>query len=252
MASVSPNRTYRLDPAAYERVTKPALYRRFGIFLALTVILGAGMLGFMAIKDPAIVSSLPYSLPLVAIVLAASTVRSVRSQLVKQRLSWDSYELTLGPSLLVRRVGSLQPLEILRAEVTRIAHAPGRGITVSTKDRHRTIFVPEPLVGFDEVKERLAEWRTSEPARSETVPAVARSALMLGCFFASLLVPDVRLAVVAAVVFYALLGAAALEVVRTKTLEESARRRVLISFALFAVAPAARLLMHLSGQAGGP
>lgn len=251
MLNVSASRTYRLEPAAFERVTKRALYRNMAIFLTLTVVLAAACLAFMASNDEGIVAALPYSVPLTVAVVAATTVFSLRAQLVKQRQSWDSYELTLGPSMMLRRVANLPPLEILRAEVTRISHLPGRGLTVSTKDRHRTLFIPEPLVGFDEVKERLAEWRTAEPARNEGGNAVARSVLMLSCFFGSLLVPDIRLAIAAAVVFYALLGSAALEVVRTQALDENAKRRTLVTFALFTVAPAARLLMHLSGQTAG-
>jgi len=108
---------------------------RFAIFTALVVALSAAMLGVMARSDPGIVEPLPYSLPVIVVVLGLSILTSVRTQLVRQKASWDSYELTMGPSLLVRRVAGLPVLEVLRTEVTRIEHAKGGGITVSTADR---------------------------------------------------------------------------------------------------------------------
>jgi hypothetical protein len=245
MHTTTANRTYRLDRTAYAPTTKRMLYRRYATVLVLAVILGGIMLAFMARNDEKMVETLPYTVPLLLTVMLASTVIGIRGQLVKQRAGWDSYELTIGPSFLVRRIVGLPSIEVLRHEVTSIRHAEGNGITVGTADAHRFIFVPEALVGFDEVKATLGDWRTIDgPPRGRSAITIARSALTLGCLFAAVIVPDIRLAIAAAVVFYVLVASSLREIAKTRVLTTTAKRRIMGGLLWMAIGPLARLLLH--------
>lgn len=239
------NRTYRLDRAAYVRTTKRLLYRRFGTSGALALVMAGVVLGVMAHADGGLLDTLPYSASLAVFVVVVSSVVNIRAQLVKQRPAWDSYELTMGPSVVRRDIAGLPSMEVLRAEVTRIDHAAGRGVTIATADRHRFVFVPEHLVGFDEVKERLADWRPIEaPRRGRWGIEIVRWSLILASLLAALIIPDIRFAIAAAVVFYLLLAMSAREVVKTRVVDASTKRKTLGMLVWFSLGPILRLFLH--------
>lgn len=245
-------KTYRLDLAAFERVAKGRMRRRFVWLVPFFLCLLALMLGLLVRAQPDIVETLPYSAPVVFAAVAFGWFRSVRKQMKEGRAAWDSYRLTVGPNVLRRIIVNLPPAEIVRTEVTRIIESPTDGLSVTTADRHRFVFVPRQLVGFAEVRAQLSEWKAIEPAKRGRRAALGAlwSAVLLGCWFGTGLIPDIRLAMLAGAVLLVVVGFLIREILAQKIIAKERKAALVAGMCMVMLAPFARLMLHLVYHVG--
>ena len=218
---------YRLDLAAFERVAKGRMRRRFAWLLPFFLCLLALMLALLVRAQPDIVQTLPYSAPVVVAAVAFGWFRSVRNQMKEGRAAWDSYRLTVSPNVLRRVIVNLPPAEIVRTEVTRIVESAADGLSVTTADRHRFVFVPRQLVGFAEVRAHLSGWKAIEPAKRGRQAALGTlwSAVLLGCWLGTGIIPDIRLAMLSGGVLLVTVGFLIREIPRAKDRRQRAEGR---------------------------
>jgi hypothetical protein len=139
----------------------------------------------------------PIQLILIPLLIAILGL-SVRAQLKRERASWDSFVITLSDNVLRRHAAGLPPIEILRPDVTRISESLGKGLTVATADRHRCLFVPSQLVGFDEAKARLAEWKPLQPPQGHLriIAVLAATFVVFACQYAAMAIHSLALAAI--------------------------------------------------------
>jgi hypothetical protein len=240
-------KTYSLDPAAFERVVKGRMRRRLAWLLPFFLCLLALMLGLLVRAQPDVVETLPYSAPVVLALVTFGWLRAVRKQMKEGRAAWDSYRLTVGPNVLRRVIVNLPPVEIVRTEVTRIVESPVEGFSVTTADRHRFVFVPRQLVGFAEVRAHLSGWKAVEPAKRGRQAALGMlwSAVLLGCWLGTGIIPDIRLAMLSGAVLLVAVGFLIREILKQKIVANERKAALVAGMFMFMLAPFARLLLHL-------
>jgi hypothetical protein len=239
-------RTYRLAPEAFEPTVKPRIKRRLAI-AAPVMLLAACVGAFLGTsREPDAPNTLPIVIPLFAGIFFFAGYRGWRTQLKREKEGWDSFHLTLSPNVIRRVMANLPPAEILRTEVTQIFQAAGVGLTVKTADRHRFLFVPEQVVGFDEVSRTLATWRAFEPPKPlQNVGAgIAMTAVLLGSWIGCGVIPDIRLAMVSGAILLVTVGFVIREISRLQIADNKTKARMLASMVIFVLAPFARLVLH--------
>lgn len=70
--------------------------------------------------------------------------------------TWTSTEFEVGDDYIEMRQAHKPDIRILKDEISYVSSH--KGVTVHTESIFRSIFIPEKLVGFDEVKSKLADW----------------------------------------------------------------------------------------------
>jgi hypothetical protein len=246
-APASETRSYRLRPEEFEAVIKRRIYRRVAWSYALVLLMVAAALAVMSRFQPNIADGFPISIPIVLVALAGSGFLAVRAQLQREQSAWASYQLTIEAHLLRRLVANLQPMEITRPEVTRIVAFEGRGLRVDTADRHRFIFIPEQLVGFEDVRRQLASWRDPELPRLARNRAlgIGVAVLLSGSWIACGVIPDLRIAMIPGAVVVVVGAWAMRETLKSRVADRKQKARIIGLFALMMFAPFARLLLAL-------
>ena len=240
--------SYRLDRTLFEATAKRRIYRRFAWSIPLLVLILTLEFAFISKGAQGQVNVLPFAIPLAIFMVGLGMFRGFRAQLKSGKTVWDSYELTISDNILRRVTANLPPAEMFRTEVTRIIDAKGEGLTVATADRHRFIFVPEQVVGYGEVRERLASWRAFEPPRLARNRAVAVSwtIVLLGSWLASGMIPDIRLAMVAGVVLLAVGAVTMRETIKLTVMENKTKAAIFWGLCFMMLTPFARLLLFLA------
>ena len=161
MTTSDDTRAYRLDPRGFEPATKRRFYKRIAWFFPILAVISA--LEFRLLSKPreeGALDTLPIFVAIVVVALSIGLFRGLRAQITRARPAWESYRLTITPYAL-RVTTNLQTVEILREEITQIS-ATAEGLTVETSDRARRIFVPEQLIDFLDLSQRLSTWRSVE------------------------------------------------------------------------------------------
>jgi hypothetical protein len=239
-------RTYRLDPAAFEPTAKGRIRRRFAWVIPLFLGLLTLELGLLARAQPGTSDTLPVVVPIVVVAIGYGWFRAVRTQMKEGRAAWDSYQLTVGPNVLRRFIVNLPPAEMVRTEVTRIVESDAEGLNVATADRHRFVFVPRQLVGFHEVRAHLSGWKAIEPAKPGRQAALGFlwSAVLLGCWIGTGVIPDIRLAMLSGAVLLAAVGFVIREILAQRVVANERKAAVVGGLFLFMLAPVARLVLH--------
>ncbi|HEY0469653.1 MAG TPA: hypothetical protein VGC79_35930 [Polyangiaceae bacterium] len=241
-------RTYRLDPGVFESLTKRRFFKRVP-WIVLAVAAGLTLqFGLMArATEEGSMDMLPIILPVVAAIVGFSLFRSVRAQLARGRPAWESYRLTISENVLRRVIVDQPAVEVLRSEVTAIVSAPD-GLRVTTQDRHRFIFVPAQLIGFSELCQRLSGWQALEApklARNRALTA-AWTALLLGSWLGTGLIPDLRWAMVAGVVLLAVASFSIRETLKLQVVDNKYKATAIRGLCFLMLAPFARLLLHFA------
>jgi hypothetical protein len=246
MTSPPDIRSYRLDPDEMASATKRRLWRRMAWMLTLILVMVT--VESLWLGDPqALLSTLPVVLPLMVLALAFSVFRSFRAQIKSGKAAWDSYDLTLSENVMRRQIVNLPPIEILRPEVTRIVEAKGEGLTVATGDRHRFIFIPEQVIGYDEVRARLAGWRHFEPPRRarNRLIVIGWSTVLVGSWVGTGVLRDIRLAMVSGAVLVAAAVVVIRETLDSKVADNKTKARAIGAAGFLLLAPIARLILYL-------
>ncbi len=165
------------------------------------------------------------------------------------RPEWDSYELTMSDNVLRRQVANLPAVEILRPEVVRIVQATGQGLTVVPRDRHRSIYVPEQLVSYAEVCERLSAWHPFEPPKIRFwFFVVCWTVLLLGSWIATGTISDIRWAMAAGAVLWVVASISIRETLRSHIVTPRDKVFSVLVLVLFMLAPLARLGLNMLTQ----
>jgi hypothetical protein len=198
-------------------------------------------------NQPNVGQVLPIVVPFALLLLGLSTFASLRMQFRRERARWDSYVLTIGANAVRLATANVPPVAILRPEVTRIVVFDGKGLQVTTADRHKYLFIPEQLVAFEEVRKHLTSWSEPESPKvvRNRVVAIGWAVLLCGSWIACGVIPDVR---------RAMIPGAVLLVVGTLTIRETLKAKLadrrqkaatigLLAFIMFA--PFGRLLLAL-------
>jgi hypothetical protein len=148
-----------------------------------------------------------------------------------------------------RSLPNLPAIEIVRPEVTRIVDSPGDGLTVTTADAQRFIFIPEQLIGFSSVREQLAGWRAFEPPRLLRYQAARMgwTLLLLSLWIGSGVIPQIQLALLAGVALLAMCGYTIRETLRSKVVQRPYKARVVSVMGFLMLAPFARALLYFFG-----
>lgn len=239
-------RTYRLDRAAFEPVTKRRIFRRMAWAVPMIAGIIAIELYVLGSPDQSGGNVWPLTLVIVVAAVGLGLFLSVRRQLKAGRAQWDSYELTMSDNVLRRQASNLATVEILRPEVTKIVDMRGQGLTVATGDRHLFIFVPEHLVGYAEARGRLSAWKPLEPPKLDRSQAVtvAWTVLLIGSWIGTGLIPDVRLAMISGLVLLLVGGLTIRNVLRMTFADNRTKARMVAVVSFMLVAPFARLALH--------
>jgi len=242
-SATSVDQPFRLDPNAYEPTARRRMWRRSTLMMLLVLI-------FLEIADRALgvpegLSDHVWITPEVLLLTAFSLFRVLRKQLEDGKPSWNSYSLTVGDDLIRREMSNVPSLEIRRADVTHIHEVRGAGITVLTADRHRFVFIPEQLIGYESVRGLLAEWKPFEPpklARSWLVSA-AWSIALIGSCLGTAVIHDIRLAMGCGAVLWAVGALLIREIRRLEMLDDKTKATYIGGVCLMLLSPVTRLLL---------
>lgn len=167
---------YRVSPERARVATGEALPQRmFLILVALIVGLYIGFHNSRPSSMTALLIAIPIALGALGIGLYVGTKRL--------RTTWMSYELELGENVVVRRQAGLPDVEIHRSGVSAIKENPRNGIMIEADDPQACIFIPRALNHYEELRERLLEWKVFEDLPSRTrqsyMPLVAGLGVVL-------------------------------------------------------------------------
>lgn len=238
--------SHRLDvPAFAERILRRQR-RRFAWLLALQIALCVGVLGVLMGLGLVPAENLTLTIPVLLVALGIGVLVALRKQRGQLPI-WESYQLALGEHVMRRSLDTLPAMEILRTEVARIFDAPSEGLTVTTADARRFIFIPRELVGIDSVRERLSAWAAFE---APTAPAWLRArrfggALVLpGLWLASGFIADIHLALAAGVALIALGAVRILHTARSAVMDGGTQARIIGLHLFMMLSPIARAVLH--------
>jgi hypothetical protein len=150
---------YRMRPGSFEQEKHRLLTGLYAVYLiALVTVLMIGLRNLEFTPGPHFVISL-----LVVTVSAVFTVSigfwSIFRSLRLRRRDWDSFELTLTEGRILQAMDAHTDLVLLRSDVTGFDETKGRGFFIKTDDGHCFIYVPAELDGYEDLKQRLSEWR---------------------------------------------------------------------------------------------
>jgi len=236
-------RSYRLDPAAFEATVKRRVQRRLAwalpSLLLLVVVLGR--------FEDRTLETLPFTVPIVLAGLGWGGFRALKRERETGRPSWQSYQLSLSENAMRRFIRPLPAVEIVRSEVTRILDAPGDGLTVTSADPQRFIFIPEQLIGYPSVRAELSGWRSFERQSLLRVGAaqLGWTLLLLSLWLASGLVRDPWLAALAGVGLWIVCAISIRATLKLGFVDNQYKARALGALCFFMLAPLARLTLQL-------
>jgi hypothetical protein len=221
--------------------TKRRMWRRLAWFFPL-------LLFFLVVEfsmmGKAFSDVLPVVLPVLALLLPFGLFLGFRSQLERGKVVWNSYDVTLSANVIRRQVTNLPPVEILRPEVVRIVET-GEGVTVATRDRHRFIFIPEQLIGYEDLRAHLAQWRNFEPpGATNRLFSIGWTVLTIGSWIGTGVLRDIRLAMISGAVLFAVTGIAIRETLKTKIADSRSKASAIRAMAFLLLAPIARLILY--------
>jgi peptidoglycan/LPS O-acetylase OafA/YrhL len=177
-------KTYHLPEDAFESAQRrnlPLVLFVVGATVAIVIALALRGIdqndsGWFALVVPAIM--LPF--------LVFGFARGLRKSKALQRDQWMTYELLLGNNSVTRRMKGVPDLMLSRNDIT-VAREHPTGLTVGNKAKRQYIFINQSLVGFDEVRAQIAEWKPiSPPGWTSHYPAIR--AVVFALFILAMLV----------------------------------------------------------------
>jgi hypothetical protein len=207
-------------------------------FLLLVLVLGH-------FQDGAL-ETLPFTVPIVLVSLGWGVFRALKRERETGQPSWESYQLSLTENAMRRFIGPLPAVEIVRSEVTRIIDAPGDGLTVTTADPQRFIFIPEQLIDYPSVRAELSGWRSFERKSLLRLGAaqLGWTLLLLTLWLASGLVREPWLAALAGTGLWVVCAISIRATLKLRLADNQYKARALGALGFFMLAPLARLALH--------
>jgi len=143
--------------------------------IALAVVLGLAA-GYFT---EASLTTLSAIFAVIAIAFSAHTLRAVR----RMRSYWSDFELALADSSLESRTPD-GTRKLDRNEVSGIAETPGFGLSILATDQARSIYIPDGIERYGELKAALGSWAElkSLPAVRPTVKLFSNAAMLVLAF----------------------------------------------------------------------
>ena len=214
---------YRLSDSASD-----ALTRRAGMS---SVLVGgaAAVVGIViAVRNtqPASMWPLAMAIPLLCI----AGFFGVRQALRRQRLAWQSFELSLTPEGLHRRMAGYPDVEIRRDEISAIEERPS-GLVVRSRPGGQALLIPKGLVGFDEVRQHLTAHHSIQKPGGDTNRLVSQMLAVVatvGVFAVVFLSTDPRVVVPLALIMLAGAAWTIWAVRRSPDIDERTKRTIWI------------------------
>ncbi len=84
----------------------------------------------------------------------------------KARKRYESFELFLAEDLITRKQFNMPEIRIRREEVTRVQEVQEKGFIVRTGDPVNLLWVPDELIGYEDVTRTLLQWAPAEAPRT--------------------------------------------------------------------------------------
>lgn len=147
----NPDRSFRLDPAAWEAEAGRAGRRTAALALVTALLVVA--VWALALRSR---GGGPASLVLPLALLAALAAFSHRSRMRRSRARWEGFLVAFDGDAVRREIPGFPEVTIARGEVTAVEEGPG-GIAVRAGER--ALFVPRQLLGYARFRDALAAWR---------------------------------------------------------------------------------------------
>jgi hypothetical protein len=238
--------SHRLDVPAFAQRILRRQRRRLAWMFALQVALLTGVLLVLLAFGMASADTLKLSIPLLLVALGAGSFVALRKQRGQLPI-WQSYQLALGQHVMRRSLDTLPAMEILRTEVARIFDTPSEGLTVTTADARRFIFIPRELIGIEAVRERLSQWATFEPPLASPwlrAKALGGALLLPGLWLATGLIVDIRLALAAGVALLVLGSFRIAQTSKVPVMDGRTKARIIGVHMFMMLSPIARAILH--------
>lgn len=84
----------------------------------------------------------------------------------KARQRYETFELCVDEGFISRRQFKMPEIRIAREEVTRVQEVQGKGFMVRTADPVNLLWIPDELIGYEDVTKALLQWGPVEAPRS--------------------------------------------------------------------------------------
>lgn len=175
---------FKLSPHGFKEIRKLQLTRTLPIMVVSVI---AGL--YITFSQPSFDddSTILVAIPVSVVIVLVTIIFSFRRTLNRQKVLWDSYELSIGEDLLIRRQHNVPTIEIGKNEITEIAALKNGDIRVKTDQRHRMVLVSKHIENRDEVLEKLGRLSEIKPLTSnqrQWIPfvVVAEIVLMIALF----------------------------------------------------------------------
>jgi hypothetical protein len=149
--------TFRLPPEAFEQERARVLRGFYAAYLM--ALIGATTFGFRALDFS---PGAPLFISIGAVTLCLMLSMSIafwgifRGLRLRKR-RWNSFELEVTDSELIRREADVPDLIIRRDEITGCDETVDRGLFIKTGHPDRFVFVPASLDGYNELKAELSK-----------------------------------------------------------------------------------------------
>lgn len=143
--------TYRLTPDSFGVIRKNLFEKCFGTCLALVFVL-SGVSLFLFNLRPFITLWLALGL-----VVLITLFYLIMLHLHKKDMS--TFEIIICEETIKRKLAQFPDTEISRDEVRGIQETDASGLLITTDDCYRYIFVPYLVENYDEVRDKLREWK---------------------------------------------------------------------------------------------
>jgi hypothetical protein len=169
-------KVYRMPPQTWHKNWLKALPS--SILQQLILVAAIFLIGTFSIPNSKI------SVSMVAmVVIVLNVIGLVSHRVASARL--NSYEFTISDENVTERMSGSPDVVIQRQEITEMVDAPRSGLYIKTASRSLRIVVPPSIEGYQEIKERLSQWKaiTEAPMISiERLPRGVASVSLVGAF----------------------------------------------------------------------
>ena len=212
---------YRLKPEGLAAELAPHVWRMVGGLLYVEAVVALALLLFVRpAPSPALLAE-------VLLVVACLWAISFRRMIARNRAAWNVYALELAEDGRLRLHREGQDLWLGREEVARIVEFPGHGLFLLKDQSTLLVKVSQMVERYEEVRERLAQWRPIEQGTRHTRVhprlIVSLGLLFLGMWLSVGYVPAVWWAMIPGVLVLAVTTHCIVRMARTEDMPRSTR-----------------------------
>lgn len=218
-------KTYKLSPEGFKKVMRSALMRQ-SLFIIFALI-GGSYISFANHQISRIVIlSIIFSVFITTIVMVAASFNALKNEKKK----WLSYELIVSHNSIVCKQDRLPDVEIAREYIVGVEEIEGKGLTIRTNDKHNFIFVPDSLIGYNEVKDIISEWVEIKPLKGQfdTIKPIILSILSVLALTVVLVLENKFIVIPVGVIFTIGMVWSIIEMRKSKHIEDKHKRQAFL------------------------